>query len=356
MMKTILLLLPILLITWNIFSQNDTFTTIKICFYNVENLFDPEDDSLKNDDSFTPNGFNHWTYKKLNLKINNIAKVVLAMGRGQPPAVVAMAEVENRRVLLKLCNHSPLQKYKYSIVHYESPDKRGIDVALIYRPDIITITHSEAIPIVFPFEPASQNRDILFVTALLPNGDSLYLFVNHWTSRYGGFAPTIPKRNYYASVVKSKCDSLLAENPNAAIVIVGDFNDYPTDESMRDILQVKPPDEAGGGGLYNLMLPFLHEENIGTHKREDFWGCLDQIIVSHSLLDNNSTVKVKESKAHIFRENFMVEPDEKYGGYKLIRTYSGPRYIGGYADHLPVYIELDIDYRENIYFNLPRSP
>ena len=361
MMKRILLLLQLLTVLspGGVISQTDKQSSIKIGFYNVENLFDPEDDSLKNDDSFTPEGFNHWTNKKLNRKINNIAKVILAMGCGEPPAILAMAEVENREVLLKLCKQSPLKKYGYDIVHYESPDKRGIDVALIYRPDIIRITHSEAIPIKFPFDTLSKNRDILFVTARLPNRDSLYLFVNHWTSRYGGFAPTIIKRNYYATVVKRRCDSLLAINQDAAIIIVGDFNDYPTDESMQDILKVKNPDVVGGGGLYNLMLPFLHEENRGTHKREDFWGCLDQIIVSSALLNSDSasnTIHIKDGKAHIFWADFMIEPDEKYGGFKLIRTFSGPRYIGGYADHLPVYIDLNIDYRENINLTPPRSP
>jgi len=353
-MKTLLIPL-LLLLPCLAHSQTDTSVCLKIGFYNVENLFDPEDDSLKNDDAFTPSGMNHWSIKKLNRKINNIAKVILAMGAGEPPALMAMAEVENRRVLSKLCNYSPLKKYGYDIVHYESPDKRGIDVALIYRPDLITILHSEPIAVIFPFEPATQNRDILYVKARLPTKDSIHIFVNHWTSRYGGFAPTIIKRNYYASVVKRKCDSILADNPDAAIVIVGDFNDYPTDESMQEILKVKNPDDVGGGGLYNLMLPYLRQSNIGTHKREDFWGCLDQIIVSETLLQPHSALTIKEGKATIFCADFMIEPDEKYGGYRLIRTFSGPHYIGGYADHLPVYIEVNCKTEKGI-FTLPRSP
>lgn len=354
MMKTTLLILLLLIVICPAYSQDDTNRCIKIGFYNVENMFDPEDDTSKNDEAFTPSGLNHWTNKKLTRKTSNIAKVILAMGAGEPPELMAMAEVENRRVLTKLCKYSPLKRYGYDVVHYESPDRRGIDVALIYRPDKVEIVHSEPVPVVFPFEPTTPNRDILYVVARLPNSDTIHLFVNHWTSRYGGFAPTIIKRNYYASVVRDRCDSLFAVNRNAHIVIVGDFNDYPTDESMTDVLQVKSPDEVNGEGLYNLMIPFLRESNVGTHKREDFWGCLDQIIVSKSLLDSTSHLSVKGGKANIFCADFMIEPDEKYGGYRLIRTYSGPRYIGGYADHLPVYVEIIC---RNIHTAIqPRSP
>lgn len=355
-MKLILLPLLILFLTMQValFAQGDSSQILKVAFYNVENLFDPEDDSLKNDDSFTPTGFNHWTTKKMYRKINNIAKVILSMGGGDPPAIVAMAEIENRNVLQKLCRYSPLKSYDYKIVHYDSPDNRGIEVALIYRADKVLITHSEPVPIRFPFEPESKNRDVLYVVAKFSEEDSIHIFVNHWTSRYGGYAPTIVKRNYYASVVKRKSDSILQQNPNASILITGDFNDYPTDESIMEILQAKSPDELENDvHLFNLMLPFINQQNVGTHKREDFWGCLDQMIVTKALLDTVKTPYIIGGKATIFKADFMVEPDEKYGGYKVFRTYSGPRYIGGYADHLPVFVEMEVHNKRTI---LPRSP
>lgn len=341
-MKRLLFLL-FLTITMVLSAQETALDSnqFKIAFYNVENLFDPSNDSLKNDDAFTPEGLNRWTYKRMYRKINNIAKVIIAMGNGSPPAIVAMAEIENLNVLKKLCYQSPLAKYKYSIVHYESPDMRGIEVALIYRKEQVNILHSEAIPIVYPFDSASRNRDILYVVSQFPNGDSLHLFVNHWASRYGGYAPTIPKRNYFASVIKQKTDSIFIRDPTANIIITGDFNDYPTDESLSKILQAqKLEQEAVPKNLYNLMFKFTEEANIGTHKHEDFWGCLDQMIVSAPLLNNDNGLHIDGREAHIFIGDFMIEADEKYGGYKVYRTYLGPRYIGGYADHFPIFVNI----------------
>lgn len=313
-----------------------------VAFYNVENLFHPSDDSLKNDDAFTPTGFNHWTYKKYIRKINNISKVFIAMNAYSPPDMIGMAEIEEVSVLKKMCYDSPLQKYQYRYVHYDSPDARGVDVALLYRKDRVKILRSRPVPVLFPFEPLSKNRDILYAVAQFPNGDSLHLFVNHWTSRYSGYAPTIPKRNYYATIVQQMCDSILSENAEAKIVVMGDFNDYPTDESMTDILKTGDCENPQHQNLhlFNLMSRFLKMNNMGSHKHEDFWGCLDQIIVSSSLIDNSGKLFVINKEAHIFNTGFLLEPDEKYGGTKPYRTFLGPRYVGGYADHLPVFIKI----------------
>lgn len=314
---------------------------IVIGFYNVENLFHPSDDSLKNDDAFTPTGLYHWTYSKYTRKINNIGKVLLALNGWEPPDIMGLAEVECAAVLKKLCYDSPLKGYGYRYVHHDSPDARGVDVALLYRADRITILQERAVPVVFPFDTACRNRDLLYVVARLPNGDSIHIVVNHWTSRYGGYAPTIPKRNHYARVVRALADSILAREPTANILITGDFNDYPTDESITDVLRAGnwEKDDRSQYTLFDLMFRFLKMQNIGSHKHEDFWGCLDQIIVSPALLDDNGT-HITGQQAHIFMADFMVEPDDKYGGYRVYRTYSGPRYIGGYADHLPVFVKL----------------
>lgn len=338
--QTILFISILLILTTPIKGQDSACYTV--AFYNVENLFNPEDDSLKNDDAFTPKGLYHWTYKKYVRKVNNIAKVILAMGEWEPPDIVGLAEIEDDAVLRKLCYDSPLKRYRYRFVHYESPDRRGVDVALLYRAGRVRILRSRAIPVVFPFDTAARNRDILYAVARFPNGDSLHLFVNHWTSRYGGYAPTIPKRNYYASVVRARADSILRVEPSANILITGDFNDYLTDESIREVLRAGDIDnpEHRDRTLFDLMYRFLRMQNVGTHKHEDFWGCLDQIIVSTALLDTTRPLHIIGREAHIFKADFMVEPDEKYDGYKVYRTYSGPRYIGGYADHLPVYVRI----------------
>lgn len=341
-MKRLLIYCILLFSILKLFGQDSS--EIIIGFYNVENLFNPDDDSIKNDDAFTPDGFNHWTYKKYVRKVNNIAKVLLAVNDWSPPDIMGFAEVEEASVLKKLCYDSPLKNYHYRFVHHDSPDARGVDVALIYRTDRITILRERAVPIVFPFDTSCRNRDLLYVVARLPSGDSIHIVVNHWTSRYGGYAPTIPKRNYYASVVRSLADSILEHEPTANILITGDFNDYPTDESITEVLRAGDIDNPAHTGhtLFDLMYRFLKMQNIGTHKHEDFWGCLDQIIVSPALLDTSGTY-ILRNEAHIFKADFMVEPDDKFGGYRVFRTYSGPRYIGGYADHLPVFVRVIYD-------------
>ena len=339
-MRKYFILIILLLFSILIFAQRDSCSLL-ISFYNVENLYDPENDSLFKDDDFTPEGSYHWTFGKYVKKVNNIAKVLIAMGEGEPPDIAAMAEVENDRVFQRFCYRSPLQKFNYGYVHFDSPYLRGVETGLLYRKDRLQIVHKEAIAVVFPFEPATKNRDILYVVAKTLCGDSLHLFVNHWTSRYGGYGATVPKRNYYARVLRHRVDSLLSLNPAAKIIIMGDFNDYPTDESVCRTLGASDMTKTDTASLYNLMYKFLKMNNVGTHKHEDFWGCLDQIIVSFAMLDTSSSgIHIVDGESHIFKEDFMVEPDEKYGGYKVFRTFLGPRYIGGYGDHLPVFVKL----------------
>jgi endonuclease/exonuclease/phosphatase family metal-dependent hydrolase len=339
-MRRILAFIVLISTSVMVLSQRDSCSLL-ISFYNVENLYDLDNDSLFRDDDFTPEGSYHWTYGKYVKKVNNIAKVLIAMGEGEPPDIAAMAEVENDRVFQRFCYHSPLRKFNYSYVHFDAPYLRGVETGLLYRKDRLRIVHQEPIAVIFPFESATKNRDILYVVAETLQGDSLHLFINHWTSRYGGYGATVPKRNYYAQVLRHRVDSLLMLNPAAKIIIMGDFNDYPTDESVCKTLAACDIAKTDTASLYNLMYRFLKMNNIGTHKHEDFWGCLDQIIVSPALLDSTvSGMHIENGEAHIFKEDFMVEPDEKYGGYKVFRTFLGPRYIGGYGDHLPVYIKL----------------
>lgn len=337
-MKKIFIALLFSLLGISIRAQQDTNQFV-VAFYNVENLFHPSDDSLTVDDDFTPTGLYHWSYKKYYKKISNVAKVLLAMGQGSPPAIVGLAEIENERVLKDLCYQSPLKNFGYKYVHYDSPDRRGVDVAMLYRENCVNVLRSEQVPVVFPFEPQTRNRDLLYVCVQFPNGDSLHLIVNHWTSRYGGYAATIPKRNYYADVARGLVDSLLSSDANANILLMGDFNDYATDESMEKHLRARRYEAHNTtDSLFNLMYYFVDQNNVGSHKHEDFWGCLDQLIVSKGLLNDQTALRIEGHLPHIFKADFMMVPDDKYGGEKTFRTYLGPRYIGGFADHLPVYV------------------
>lgn len=336
-MKRILFLICSILLSLGVRGQQDS-TMHKIMFYNVENLFHPSDDSLTADEDFTPTGSYHWTYKKYYKKVSMIGKVIVALGEGDPPWLVGLAEIENEQVLKDLCYRSPLRKFGYRYVHYNSPDRRGVDVALLFRDSCVRVLRSRKVPVVFPFDTHARNRDILYALVQFPTGDSLNLLVNHWTSRYGGYAATVPKRNHYATVVRSLVDSMLSENPRAKVLITGDFNDYATDESMVQHLRAREynaraPDDT----LYNLMLPFTRQSLRGSHKHEDFWGCLDQFIVSNAWLTDTCGMR-QVGGAHIFDADFLLVDDEKYGGKKNFRTFLGPRYIGGFADHLPVYV------------------
>ncbi len=336
-MKKIFCLTCILFVYVYVVAQNSD-STHKIMFYNVENLFHPSDDSLTADDDFTPTGSYHWTYKKYYLKISMVGKVIVAAGMGDPPWLVGLAEIENEQVVRDLCFRSPLKKYGYRYVHYDSPDRRGVDVALLYRDSCVQVLRSRKVPVAFPFDTVARNRDMLYAVVRFPSGDSLHVFINHWTSRYGGYAATVPKRNHYAKVLRRCVDSLMDENPYAKILITGDFNDYANDESMLFHLRAKefgpylPRDT-----LYNLMLPLTRQSRYGSHKHEDFWGCLDQFVVSDAWLTATSGVR-QVGEAQVFDAEFLLVEDEKYGGKKNYRTFLGPRYIGGFADHLPVYV------------------
>ena len=192
----------------------------------------------------------------------------------------------------------------------------------------------------------ARTRDLLYVCLRFPGGDSLHVIVNHWTSRYGGYAATVPKRNACADVARACVDSLLANVPQAHILLMGDFNDYPTDESMEQHLRARrySPDNKWDT-LFNLMYAFEKEPNAGSHKHEDFWGCLDQMVVSRTLLLGLNGMSIVGQKAYILQDDFLLVPDEKYGGVKNFRTFLGPRYVGGFSDHLPVFMTVSLQRR-----------
>lgn len=309
----------------------------RIGFYNVENLFDLKDDSTTFDEEFTPEGENHYTYSRYKKKSNDLARTILAMGAWNPVDILGLCEIENRWVLEGLTKFSPLKNVGYKIIHKDSPDFRGIDVACIYRPDKFNVILYKYYRVVYPFDSTLTTRDMLYVKGILPNTDTLHLFINHWPSRYGGQFTSAPKRAYVASMVRAKVDSLNARFHNPLIVICGDLNDYPNDISIIDILKAKPtPEEARGDDLVNLMYPIMYK--YGSHSFGGEWGVLDQFIVSRHLLIGKSTF-TRPNDVGIFNAPWLLTKNAA-GDDVPFRMYQGPAYKGGYSDHLPIFLDL----------------
>lgn len=318
---------------------------IRACFYNIENLFDTEDDPKINDDEFLPKGPKGWTPYRYQQKLNNIYKTLSAVGGwGGPPEIVGFCEIENKKVLEDLLRKTPFQKYSYEIVHEDSPDARGIDVGLIYRPSAFKVLGHEAIRVSFPFAPDSKTRDILHVWGVVTGKDTLHVFVNHWPSRRGGQAASEPRRMVAAGLIRAKVDSLYKLNPNANILIMGDLNDHAEDRSLVEGLKAKHHiADIGETDMFNFMYELGKNWKMGSHKYQGHWGTLDHIIVSAPLIKNRGNEKrlhAGEKGGRIFTARFLLEEDRRYMGLQPFRTYGGPKFLGGFSDHLPVYIDL----------------
>jgi hypothetical protein len=309
---------------------------VRIMFYNVENLFDPTDDPLKNDDEFTEEGTRHWSYTRYHDKLNKIAKTAIAIGGWEPPALIGLCEIENLQCLKDLVYDSPLKAYGYEIVHQESADERGIDVALLYRPAHFSFVGFYSYKLIF--EDSRPTRDILYAKGLVGD-DTLHVFVNHWPSRYGGQLATEGKRQFAAATLRQKYDSLMTIDPNANIVAMGDFNDHPDDKSMVEILGAKKDTlSMQKGDLLNLIWQYEFEK--GTHKYEHEWGILDQFIITPSLVYGSGGLKAPLASAQIFDADYLLEAEKDGIGKTTNRTYIGFTYHGGYADHLPIYMDI----------------
>ncbi len=307
----------------------------RLAFYNLENLFDFEDDTLINDEEYLPTSMRNWSYYRYTEKSNRMAKAILSIGGWQAPDIIGVCEVENKRVLQDLVATDVLKKLNYKIIHFESPDRRGIDVGLLYRPETVDTLYAKAYPVRNLDDVDFKTRDVLYVKMRILD-DTLHYFVNHWPSRYGGQMQSEPKRMLAASVVRGVVDSIQQNNKFAKVVIMGDLNDSPDNISVSEILRgVKQPKNATD--LKNLMQDLPSEE--GSHRYQGEWGYLDQIIVSVPLLKATNGV-VLNGGAQVHKAEFLMEPDEKFPGTKPFRTFVGMRYIGGFSDHLPVYIDI----------------
>lgn len=324
---------------YNAAEQKKKDKPFRVMFYNVENLFDVIDDPLIDDQEYLPGSESQWTPERFQQKLENIARVILSVGGKDLPDVVGFAEVENRRVIDLLIQKTALSKAGYSVIHYDSPDKRGIDVGLIYRKNRFAPMKMGKYPVVIPGDGDKPTRDILYVKGELPNKSKLHILVNHWPSRSGGQAETEAKRLVAAKTAKRLTDSIQQNEKAANIVLVGDFNDYPNDKSIREELMAEADTTVPSGDLFNLVA-WQQTKEWGSHTYKGEWGFLDQVIVSEALIKGQSGLKTYYKAAKVYRPDFLVEKNEKYGNWQTKRTYAGKKYLGGFSDHLPVFVDI----------------
>lgn len=323
-------------------SSPQEFATV--AFYNVENLFDTEDDpDNAGDDEFLPTGEKRWTRGRYADKLASLAKVITEIApEEQPggPALVGLAEIENARVLDDLVAAARSVDTEYKFVHFDSPDFRGIDNALLYRPSDFKPLVSRAIAVsLAPREGSTRRgttRDVLYVKGLL-RGDTLHYLVNHWPSRGGGEVESRPGRFAVAQAVRGVVDSILVTDPAADIIVGGDLNDDPDDESVVTVLgTAERRDLASATLLYNPFFA-LHERGEGTLGYRRRWNLFDQIVFSEGLAEHGSDWSVRD--VQVFAPDYLLQSSGSYAGFPE-RTYVGDDYRGGYSDHLPVYVVL----------------
>ncbi len=332
-LKWILIILSAYLIQPTPVAAQRRYTVI---FYNVENLFDTTDDPATSDEEFTPQNNHHWTRQRFENKLKMIYKSLITAGEGQFPDLIGLAEVENRWVIEQLVSQTPLYKGSYGIIHKESPDPRGIDVALLYRKDRIKPVDYEFIQVSDSGKEAFKSRDILHFTGLLGK-EKIHFFVNHWPSRSGGYIETMEKRNIAAAILRSSVDSLMKKDLQTNILIMGDFNATPDEKCFISTLKALPyPGNTNSLFLINLSNLWTRYAE-GTIRNAGQWEIFDQMICSRNLLTNKA-LRILPNEGGICNFNFLLEPDPGYLGKKPFRTYMGPVYHGGVSDHLPVKI------------------
>lgn len=301
-----------------------------LMFYNVENLFDTLDDPIKRDEDFLPTSEKAWNTEKYLTKLERLGEVIAGPGEDFP-VLVGIAEVENLNALKDLAEAEPLKKAKYEAILREGPDERGIDVGLLYSPKKFKVVQSRSLPVDLPPDDR-PTRTILHVHGRLKRGPELHVFVNHWPSRYGGSEASEYKRVAAAEMLREAVESVLSKNPDAYIVCMGDFNDYPENRSLSEVLGAGSVDEPGF--LVNLMKG-KEEEWRGSYNYRGEWGFLDQIIISPNLVDGIAPDVAPDKSGPYFTEEMMYVNDK--GEEYPSRTYGGNNYFGGYSDHLPVY-------------------
>lgn len=336
--KLILSLLSILLFTLQTYAQEN----FRIMFYNVENLYDTINNPKTLDDELTPQGHLRWNSYRYTKKLEDISKVISSLGGKYPPAIVALCEIENKQVLEDLTSRSSLTRHRYKYEVTNSKDTRGSNIALLYQRDQFKILSKNTYTPIIDKQEGRTTRDILHITGMVVSGDTLDFFVCHFPSRNEGIKKSEPYRIKTSELLKSKIDQLYKRRRKANIIVMGDFNDTPNDKSIKGILKAtKPTDNPEVNTLYNLSSTSLQEE-IRSYKYRGKWHAFDQLITNGRLLKKTNTTYIINQVAQVFNPPFLLEEDEKYGGTKPFRTYSGWSYLGGTSDHLPIYTDLYI--------------
>ena len=344
-MRNYILGLLLAIISLNTVAQEKrNFKIHTIAFYNVENLFDTINDINKNDEAspIMEIKFNRSEiYKK---KVKNMASVIEDIGSdlvNKSPSIVGLSEVENRNVIEDLLNNKHLLNKNYDIVHYDSPDERGIDVGLIYNKDVFKVNSTKSHELIIYDNNSSKRnytRDQLVVSGLLDN-ELIHIIVNHWPSRSGGEERSRAGRMAAAELNKKIIDSLQNKYKNAKIITMGDFNDDPHDDSMKKILNAKKHiEDVKTNGIYNPMEVILSDQGIGSNAYRDVWQLFDQILVTEPFL-NKKYDSYQFYKAGIFNKSYLINKAGRYKGYPF-RSFSWGSFTGGYSDHLPPYIYL----------------
>lgn len=340
-MRLHILILVILISNYST-AQKKTYQIRTIAFYNVENLFDTSNDSLTFDDDRTPEGKDNWTKKRYNKKIETISKVLSEIGSetsNSSPDIIGLCEVENKQVIEDLIHHPNLRQKNYGIVHFNSPDERGIDVALLYKKSVFIPNSFKSHRLLLFKDDGFRDysRDQLVVGGYLDD-EYFNFIVNHWPSRSGGEARSKPNRIAAAKLNKRIIDSIIRTDINSRIISMGDLNDDPTSDSLKKILKTEGKTKnLEENSLFNPM-ERLHRKGIGSLAYRDKWNLFDQIFFTSNLI-NVTRENYTYWKAGVYNPSYLIDQKGRYKGYPL-RTYAGGSYVGGYSDHFPVYMYL----------------
>lgn len=327
MLRTVCILI-ISLFSNLVTAQPENNTAYSIMFYNVENLFDCKHDTLKNDHEFLEGEYKNWSYYRMNQKVAGISKVIYASNKWNTPSLIGLCEIENTFVLNQLIYNSGLRNMRYKYVHFESQDKRGIDVALLYKETDFELLGSS--PIVAS-DSATEfyTRDALYAKGVIKQKDTIHIIVNHWPSKRGGALASESKRMRVADIISERIDSINNKDENVKILLMGDFNAELKAASVQSLINKHD--------LTSILNPkeIQTHKVSGSHKYQGHWSLIDHILITKNWLE-------KKNLQHFIVElPMLLEEDKTYSGVKPKRTYAGPRYIGGVSDHLPIMIRVD---------------